>query len=174
MKIAAFCAVMFLAGCASHTRLNPACKITETAEAYLVTVEHQQSTTHILLHDTGAAGILALNPVGARLFKGAVVDGLIQVRSERLYRGPDAATLLWGFSLWRMRDRADACWTAPGKGSPGKQSPSKQSAGIHLNHTPDGLELRRGRKQLAVWTSATPAALSLPAADITLRFQAME
>ena len=59
---------MLLAGCASQPRINPACEVATANGSYLVTVEHRQSITHILLHDTDT-GTLALNPVGARLFE---------------------------------------------------------------------------------------------------------
>lgn len=163
MRSALLPVLLLFAGCTNVSRLNPACELGGGPTGHLVEVEQGQSLSHILLlsQDTQPAKLVALNPVGARLFEGTLVGGTIQVTAAPHYRGPEPSTLLWAFALWRMRDRASTCWPA--------------AAGETLTQAQNGsLELMRRQKLLAQWSPAAPEALTLPSANTTFSFQEME
>jgi hypothetical protein len=160
MKALTFLSAALLAGCASTTRFNPNCQI-DLKGGYLLTVTQEREVTHLLLHVTDSPeNLVALNPVGARLFEGTLAGGTVQVRSAPHYRGPDPATLIWGLALWQSRERAGTCWPAPGS---------------ELQQMPDGgLRLQRGKRPLVSWNPTVTARLDLPVAAMTLNIKVAE
>lgn len=165
MKALTLILLLVLSGCAQHSyqsyRLNPDCPGSAVEEVALLNVSDGNTNTQLVLHvqqadkraidSTGEIDtdiIVALNPVGVPLFSAQLQQGDISVNTAPGYRGPDAASIIWAYQLWRQRDQAAVCW------------PSAQH--LQVRQTPGDLTLRSGKRILAQWQAQSPAVILLP------------
>ncbi len=136
-----------LCGCA---RLSPvpapgACGPVED-NTVLLTVREQDAVQQRLLlrGETGPNGpvFVALDTLGAPLFRAQPKDGQWQLEVSKLYRGPDAKSLLSAFMWWQRREHlTPSCVNA---------------AGLTLGKTSNGLDLSRGSERWWLWSPQRP------------------
>ena len=172
MKTITLILLLALSGCAQQSyRLNPECPSSAGDEVVLLDVSDRNINTQLVLHvqkaDKPADGvadeideiIVALNPVGAPLFNAQLQRGDITVNKAPGYRGPDAASIIWAYSLWRQRDQAAACWP---------------SAGMQLQQTQSDLTLQSGARTLAQWQAQSPQVILLPQEKLRISIRRLD
>lgn len=164
MKRAGLLVLLGLVACAHQpSGLSPTCSLPEFPETSLLSVLEGDHRTQILVHAQARGQMLelvALNPVGARLFSAQLQDGRITALPAAHYRGPDPRLVIWGYSLWLAREQAQVCWPAEG---------DRLVQGLT-----DELLLQRGQRLLARWLPSAPAEIELPEAKLRMTLRAMD
>lgn len=109
--------LLWLTGCASQVRnIDAHCLAmgdARLAGQFALVVEHEQSTYQLLVVNQWRdqqLQFVGFNAVGAKLFQGQLDRGQISADSIRLYRGPDAQSLLWGLLMHQLREQLPDCW----------------------------------------------------------------
>lgn len=152
-----------LTGCVHQPRsLSASCTLNAAPTLALLTISHAQQQSQILLSaqmEGENLVLVALNPVGARLFSGRLISGQISTEVAAHYRGADPALLLWGYSLWLTRTQAASCW------------PNKNLRLTQLPRT--DLQLWRSTQVVAEWHADKAAELLLPEANLRIHTRIM-
>ena len=156
--------LLMLGGCAQQPYLLKANCAAAHDEVVLIIVAETPQRTQLVLHiqhEADGVSFIALNPVSAPLFSGTIHEGEITVEPALGYRGVDPQQIVWGYSLWRQRERAAACWAV--------------GDNQLITAADDTLQLRDDQQQtLAIWRAAAPSAIELPRAKLQLTLRKLD
>ena len=135
---------LVLSGCARAPSMPDAnaCAKVENSTALLTIIEQGTVQQRLLMRSEAGQVYVALDTVGAPLFRAQPGEGQWQLEVSKLYRGPDAESLLSAFSWWQRREHlTPQCVSA---------------AGLTLNKADGEVHLLRGPRRWWQWRTRNP------------------